>query len=215
VTGIAQGIWIISCIKRDGGPDLVSGCSFMALCNGFLFNSVYTAKKALKGSKIPLTGTIDTDELSVSSVNYCRIKGLEHLATAQEKDAESHKLKIEPENSLRVFKDKVVRAMLKEAVFVHGLTGSPMFICACVSLYRSITRGESAMFLFGNAACLWQAIQQALMMAQTAFAVRFSQKLSEFEIRRYEFFPTTYPLPKPTNTVYRIVNAGRRQTSGP
>jgi len=190
LAGAAASILIISCIKRDGGADLMSGCTLCQLFSGFLTNQLFTAKKALKGNKIPLTGTIDTDELSVSSVNYCRLKGLEHLATAQEKDAQSHKLKIEPENSLRVFKDKVVKATLKEAV-VYGLAGCPITICAFVSLYKGFMRGESAMFLFGSATCVWHSAVVNTAFAQTAFTIRFSQKLSEFEIRRYVYMSSS------------------------
>jgi len=176
VTGAAQFVWVVSCINRSGSFDLVSGCTAGGCIFLFLFNIAFAAKKALKGNKIPLTGATDIDLLSVSGVNYCRLKGLDHLATAQEKDASTYGRKIEPINSLRVFRDNVVEATLKEAIFMHGLTGFPMYLCSLVSLYRGVERGESPMFLFGCASSAWHTFIVSVMMAQTAFTIRYERE---------------------------------------
>lgn len=138
------------------GVDIIALSSFLAALLIMIFNATHSFPRAFKPRKKPLTKTLDIDRISLSGINYLRVKGLEAVAKAQARSAaENGKRSVDPDSDLLAFKNRAVRTIEWECYTAHFLLGAVPTVCAsALACYRSVQRGDLLLSVLA-AGCVW------------------------------------------------------------
>jgi hypothetical protein len=199
--GLCELLFFAIHISRHG-VDPISGPALLMSGIFFLTNAKYAFGTTFLSH--PLTHDVPIDEVRITGICYLRLVGLDVLSKAQKKlveaasaapptDEEDAKLTlpakngvVEPEADLSLFRKKIVRSCLLEALTLHFLIA---FIPGLWSIITTAIRSherDDTLILALSIVTIYSRLVECLALSHVSFLVRLSQKLSEFEIRRVE-----------------------------
>ena len=171
-------------IHRRGSVDLVSGIALVSCLPYYAMHSIVTFTVAFKSK--PLTADTPLESIRSTGLSYVRLHGLDILAAAQHRLAHEAGRSIAPSADLSLFRKRLVSSTLTECFVIHFLIGAvPIVWSFAVTSVRSYERGDLLVSVLA-AASTWSRLVVVLGLTYSAFVVRLSQKMSEFEIRRVE-----------------------------
>ena len=126
------------------------------------------------------------DDMSYSGYIYLQLKGIDVLATAQEKYCKDSGTELEDVDRLKTLKASFTRSAGIETFVAHFLPAAiPLCTTCIVTAWRHFAEGDK---LMGALALLtlWSKFVGCLAFAHIQFFIGLSQLLNTFEVRRVE-----------------------------